>query len=340
MRILVTGYNGYIGRCLVPMLVDQYGYDVMGIDSNLYKACVFGPKTTPVQYIQKDIRDINVHDLSGYDVLIHLAALSNDPLGDLIPEITFEINYVASVRLAIAAKKAGIGRFIFSSSCSVYGASIDQEIDENSILNPVSIYAESKIRAEKDIASLASSSFCPVIFRNATVYGVSPMLRFDLAVNNLTAWAYTTGKILLKSDGSAWRPFVHVEDLCTAYIQAIQAEKTQVYNEIFNIGLSQENYQIRDVADIVKDNVPDSYIEIRSGATSDERSYKVNFKKAEKMLASNFKWSVKAGIEELYNFYQKNNLLLEDFEGTRYKRIDHLKYLLSSGKIDRELRWK
>jgi nucleoside-diphosphate-sugar epimerase len=339
MRILVTGHNGYIGTLLVPKLLER-GYDIMGIDSNLFQACVFGSKPTPVPSIQKDIRDISADDLSGYNALIHLAALSNDPLGELIPEITFEINYVASVRLAEAAKEAGINRFIFSSSCSVYGASGDREIDENSELNPITIYAKSKARAEKDIASLANSSFSPIIFRNATAYGVSPMLRFDLAINNLTAWAFTSGKVLLKSDGTSWRPFVHIEDICDAYIKALEADRADIHNGIYNIGLNEENYQIRDVAETVKAIIPDSYIETADGAKPDRRSYNVNFKKAEELFTGDFKWNVKAGVEELYNYYKMHGLLLEDFEGTRYKRIDHLRYLLSAGKIGWELRWK
>ncbi len=339
MRILVTGHNGYIGTLLTAML-HECGYDVTGVDSNLFQACVFGSDPPRIQSVVKDIRDIDVDDLKGFDALIHLAALSNDPLGELIPEITFEINYVASVRLAETAKKAGIKRFIFSSSCSVYGASNAMDLDENSELNPVTIYAKSKARAEKDIISLADSSFSPIIFRNATAYGVSPMLRFDLAVNNLTAWAFTTGRILLKSDGSPWRPFVHIEDICAAYISALQANTERIHNEIFNIGLSHENYQIKDVASMVNDAVPDSYVEMMDGAGPDKRCYKVNFSKAEKILTGDFKWNVKTGVEEIFNYYKLHGLTLEDFEGTRFKRINHLKSLLSAGKIDWELRWK
>ncbi|HKJ31285.1 MAG TPA: SDR family oxidoreductase, partial [Balneolales bacterium] len=251
MKVLVTGHRGYIGTVLVPMLQNE-GYVVVGLDSDLYRKCTFGePLPSDVPSIIKDVRDVDEHDLEGFDAVLHLAGLSNDPLGDLNPELTKEINYRASVRLAELAKNAGVSRFVFSSSCSNYGAGGSDFLDETSELRPVTPYGESKVLVEKDVTELADDHFSPVFLRNATAYGASPRIRFDLVLNNLVAWAYTTGQVYLKSDGTPWRPIVHIEDISRAFLAALKAPKELIHNNTFNVGRTSENYRIREIAEIV-----------------------------------------------------------------------------------------
>jgi nucleoside-diphosphate-sugar epimerase len=340
VRTLVTGHLGYIGTVLVPMLLRR-GHEVVGLDSDLYRTCTFGPADgiTTVETILKDIRDIEIADVRGFDAVLHLAGLSNDPLGDLDPDLTYEINHQASVRLAELAKRAGVGRFVFSSSCSNYGAAGDDLLGEEAAFHPVTPYGQSKVLVEQDVARLADDSFSPVFLRNATAYGYSPRLRFDLVVNNLTAWAHTTGKIHLKSDGSAWRPLVHVEDISRAFIAAAEAPREKVHNEAFNVCATDENYLVRDVATIVGKVVPDSEVEFASGASADARNYRVNGDK----FAAAFKsfrpqWTVRKGVEELYAKYKEIGVTLDEFEGSRYKRVAHIQSLMSRGEIDVRLR--
>lgn len=339
MRVLVTGHNGYIGAVLTPMLVEA-GHEVVGLDSNLFAACSYGEWKPIVPSIEKDVRDVEVKDLDGFDAILHLAGLSNDPLGDLNPDLTLQINHQASLRLAELAKQAGVRRFVFSSSCSNYGAAGDDFLDENSAFNPVTPYGVSKVLVERDVAKLADDNFSPTFLRNATAYGVSPFLRFDLVLNNLVAWAYTTGKIYMKSDGSPWRPIVHIEDISRAFLAVINAPLELVHNQAFNVGQTSENYRVRELAEIVAEVVPGCEVSFAPDAGPDKRNYRVNCDRIQQVLPE-FKpqWTARKGAQELYDSYCRLGLELDDFEGPRYKRIAHIKELLSSGKIDESLRW-
>ena len=340
MKVLVTGHKGYIGTILVPMLI-KAGHEVAGLDSDLYRNCTFGLFSTKIPELIKDIRDVKASDLEGYDAIIHLAALSNDPLGNLNPELTYEINYKASVHLAKLAKRVGVKRFLFSSSCSTYGAAGDDLISEEAAFNPVTPYGKSKVLVEKDLALLADNSFSPTFLRNATAYGVSPRLRFDLVLNNLVAWAYTTGQVYLKSDGTPWRPIVHIEDISRAFLSILEAPRELVHNEAFNIGQSTENYRIRQLAEIVKDIVPGCRLEFAENAGPDTRNYRVNCDKIQRVLPHyKPRWTAEKGAIQLYETYKKFGLRLEDFEGPRYRRIDHVKQLIKNGKLDAALRWQ
>lgn len=340
MRVLVTGNCGYIGTVMASMLV-QEGMEVVGLDSDLYRASTFGHWKDTIPTIWKDIRDITPTDLTGIDAVIHLAALSNDPLGDLNPQLTYEINHNASVKLAQLTKSAGIRRYIFSSSCSNYGAAGEGLVSEESAFNPVTPYGISKVRVEQDVCKLADENFSPTFLRSATAYGVSPRLRFDIVLNNLVAWAFTSGKVLIKSDGTPWRPIVHIEDIARAFIAVLRAPVEKIHNQAFNVGRSEENYRIRDIAEIVKETVPGCHVEYAEGASPDLRSYRVDFSKIASVLPE-FKpqWNARRGAQQLLETYQRIGLKLEDFEGPKYKRIDHIKKLLKDKSLNNDLRWK
>ena len=322
------------------MLLDK-GYNVVGLDTDLYARSTFGQGIVEIPKLNKDVRDVELKDLEGFDAVLHLAGLSNDPLGNLNPQLTEEINYRASVEIAKLAKQAGVKRFIFSSSCSNYGAGGEDWLDETSDFNPVTPYGVSKVKVEQAVSQLADDNFSPTFLRNATAYGVSPRLRFDLVLNNLTAWAFTKGLVYIKSDGTPWRPIVHIEDISRAFIAVLEAPTELIHNEAFNVGRNEDNYQIRDLAEIVKQTVPNCRVEYAPGAGPDKRCYRVDCSKIAKVLPD-FKpqWNARKGVEELYEVYKKVGLSLEEFEGTKYQRIAHIKYLISSELLDGELRWK
>ena len=340
MRILVTGQNGYIGPVLTGMLLAE-GYEVSGLDSDFFVGCNFNIGAPDIPQVRKDIRDVVAADLEGFDAVIHLAALSNDPIGNLNPNLTYEINHKASVRLAELAKQVGISRFLFASSCSLYGAASGEEVlNEEAAFNPVTPYGVTKVLFEQDVSKLADKNFSPVFLRNATAYGVSPRLRFGLVLHDLVALAYTTGLVYMKSDGTPWRPIVHVADISRAFIAALRAPRDVIHNQAFNVGISTENYQIRELAEIVQEVVPNCRIEYAPGAEPDKRSYRVDFSKIQKTLPE-FKpqWNARRGAQELYEAFQKAELTYEDYEAPTFKRLDRIKELLSTGQLDLNLRW-
>jgi nucleoside-diphosphate-sugar epimerase len=317
------------------------GYEVVGLDSCLFQGSTFCSGIQEIPELKKDIRDVVAADLEGFDAIIHLAALSNDPLGNLQPTLTYEINYAASVRLATLAKQVGVQRFIFSSSCSNYGAGGEDWLTENSPLHPVTPYGISKVKTEQDVSQLADDNFSPTFLRNATAYGVSPRLRFDLVLNNLVAWAFTTGQVYIKSDGTPWRPIVHIEDISRAFIAVLQAPRQVIHNQVFNVGRNEDNYRIRDLAAIAQQIVPNCRIEYAPNGSPDQRCYRVDCSKISATLP-NFQpqWNASQGAKQLYEAYQTIGLTLDEFEGSRYQRIGHIQHLLSTGRIDDTLRWK
>lgn len=338
MKVLVTGHQGYIGSVMTDGL-NRAGHEVTGLDTFLYEGCDFGKMPSAVPTIRKDIRDVEPADLRGFDAVVHLAALSNDPLGCLDESCTLDINHIGSVKLANAAKAAGVSRFLFASSCSLYGAAGDQILDESAAFNPITAYGRSKVLVEADVSNLADDSFSPTFLRNATAYGVSPRLRADIVVNNLVGVAYTTGEVLIQSDGTPWRPLVHVQDISRAFRAVLEAPRDAIHNQAFNVGSSRENYQIRDVAAMVQDVVPGCSVKYREGGGPDPRCYRVNCDKLTAHIPSfSTQWTVRQGVEELYASFVCEGLTREAF--AEYVRLDRVQQLVRDGRLDATLRMR
>lgn len=339
MRVLMTGHNGYIGSVMSRVFTDA-GHEVTGLDTFLFEDCTFGRDDAVVPAIRVDLRDVSPDGIAGYDAVVHLAALSNDPLGNLNAGVTEAINHQGSVRLAELTKAAGIPRFLFASSCSLYGVAGDDMLDENAAFNPITPYGATKVWVERDVSPLADDSFTPTYLRNATAYGYSPRLRADLVVNSLVGFAYTTGEVLLQSDGTPWRPLVHVEDICRAFLAVLHAPREVVHNEAFNVGRTEENYRVSELAGMVREVVPGSRIEFAPGGGPDPRCYRVRCDKIAAALPEfRPQWTVRAGIEDLYDRFKAAGLTREEFVGNRYLRIKHIQELQRAGRLDGSLRW-
>lgn len=333
MNVFVTGHLGYIGVHLVKQLKDL-GHQVTGCDINLFEGCEFEPFVRPDKELIKDIRNLTLEELSGHDCIMHLAAISNDPMGDLDEQITYDVNLKGSVELAKLAKEAGVKRFLFSGSCSVYGKGDKLDLSETDPLNPVSAYAVSKIEAEKQISLMADENFTPVYLRNATAYGYSPMLRIDLVVNNLLGCAHSKGEIRIMSDGSPWRPLIHCSDIAKAFVHLMTANKELVFNKAINIGDNRENYQVKDVADYVQELIPAAHIKFTGEVGDDPRNYRVNFDLLN-TLVPGFKldYTLRSGMEELHQKYIVNGFNQDDFDGDKYVRLRKLKHTLNKIKV-------
>ncbi len=339
MRVLITGHNGYIGSVLAP-LVRAAGNDVVGLDTFLFEGGTFGHDSTQIDSLRMDLRDVQVDDLRGFDAVMHLAALSNDPLGDVNPQVTYDINHIGSVRLARLAKEAGVPRFIFASSCSLYGVAGDEMLKEDAAFNPITPYGVSKVLFERDVAKLADDNFSPTFLRNSTAYGVSPRLRADVVVNNLVAIAFTTGEVVIQSDGTPWRPLVHIEDITRAFLAVLHAPRELVHNEAFNVGRSEENYRVRDLGELVEQVVPGSKVRYAEGGGPDPRCYRVDCGKLMRTLPEyQPQWTVRRGMEQLRDAFDANGLTREELLGDRYFRIKRIRALQSDGLLDASLRW-
>jgi nucleoside-diphosphate-sugar epimerase len=338
MKLLVTGHHGFLGSVVAPFLAEA-GHDVTGVDSFLYRGCDLFPGGSPTRDFEGDIRDLSVSDLAGYDAVVHLAALSNDPLGEVDRELTLEINHRASVRLARVAREAGVARFVFASSCSMYGVSGDAPVAEDAPLRPLTAYAESKARAEEELAELADEGFSPVFLRCATAYGASPRLRVDVVLNNLVGWAVTTGRVRILSDGTPWRPLVHAEDVARTVAAVLEAPHETVRAEPLNVGRDSENHRVQELAELVEQALPGTEISIAGAADPDERSYRVDFGKLRRTLPDlELRWTAAAGAHELAAAYRAAGMTFEDFDGDRFTRVKRLRRLKAEGALDDSLR--
>lgn len=341
--ILVTGSNGYIGSLLTPLL-EKEGFNVVGLDTAYFDdpECQFKKTPSLKKFIKKDVRHITTEDLKGIDAVCHLAALSNDPMGEVNPELTFEINLRASEKLANLAKAAGVKKFLFSSSCSVYGAIGDgQEITEETPTDPKTAYAISKVEFEKSLLKLADENFCPVILRNATAYGSSPKFRADLVMNNFAANAFSTGKIKIMSDGTPWRPIIHAEDIARIFVALLKAPDTKIRGQIINCGQNEENFQVREIALAVQNALPKTKIIFASKPDKDSRTYKVNFDKLKKLLPDfQFKWDLKKAAIELCKDFETRGLPEKVLEQRHFIRLKQIQHLLNSQRVNRNLFWE
>ncbi len=339
MRVLVAGDRGYIGAVMVPFL-RAAGHDVDGLDLGLYEGCDFGPGPEGIgSRARLDLRDVEPRHCAGYDAVICLAALSNDPVGQLNPAATYSINLDGTLRLGRAAKKAGVERFLFASSCSLYGSAGSQAVTEEAEMSPVTPYGETKATAERELSLLADDAFSPTYLRNATAYGVSSRLRLDIVVNNLTAVAMTTGEVCLQSDGSPWRPLVHIEDISRSFLAMLEAPRELVHDEAFNVGRAEDNVQVRDIAELVREAVPGSKITFAAEAGPDLRNYRVDFSKLDAVFPDlDLRWNVSAGVTELVRAYTDYNFSHDDFVSSSFIRLRRIQELLAAGEIDDMLR--
>lgn len=338
MKVLVTGNLGYVGNVLTRMLIEK-NFEVIGCDTGFYPQGFLNLSEPKIIQIKKDIRNLTENDLKGVSAICHLAALSNDPLGEISPNLTEEINYVATVKLAKLAKNLGVEKFIFSSSCSSYGAN-DKIVNENSKLSPLTAYAKSKVNSEKEILTLSDNNFCTTNLRSATAYGISDSIRLDLVVNNLTSSAITTNQVKLLSDGTSWRPLVHVDDMSNAFISILNAKNFEVNAQAFNVGSDCDNYTVKDIANMVEKIVPNSKITYAKDVSKDNRSYKVSFEKIKQRLGYKTKWTLENGIKEIYKILKSKNFSEDDFRDKKYHRVTYIKWLLEQNKIDHNLFFK
>jgi nucleoside-diphosphate-sugar epimerase len=338
-RVLVTGHDGYLGSVMAPHLADA-GYDVVGLDTGFFGECSLTPDLGQIRAIKKDLRDLAPGDLEGFSAVIHLAALSNDPIGNLNDGWTEDINYHASVKLAELARAAGVGRFLFSSSCIMYGAANALVVNEDSPLDPKTEYARSKVKAERAITALADENFSPIFIRNGTVYGVSPRMRFDTVLNDLVGSAATTGKVVVHSDGKPWRPVMHVQDVARYFQAFLEAPREKIHNQAFNAGANELNHQILELAQIAVKTVPGCRLEMMPKPGADQRTYKADFGKFARAFPDfKFKWNATTGAAELYETFKKIGLKHGDYTDKRFTRLKWLHYLLDSGRLDQSLRW-
>jgi nucleoside-diphosphate-sugar epimerase len=338
VKVLVTGDRGYIGSVLTPYLTTR-GHIATGVDTNYYDGCDFSPPPASYRQLTRDIRDLTPNDLSGYEAVVHLAALSNDPLGNLRNEWTMEINHAATLHVAAVAKEAGVQRFVYASSCSMYGASGDSPVDETAPLAPLTAYAASKVEAERGLAAMADDSFSPTFLRNATAYGLSPRLRLDIVLNNFTASSVATGAIEVLSDGTPWRPLVHIEDIAQAVALVLEYPRTISHNEAFNVGADAQNYRVRDLARIVAD-VTCCKIHLSEKPSADARSYRVSFGKLRRCFPDfQVQWTAESGAAQLYDAFSKYPLTLSHMKSRDFIRVHQLDHLLATGRLDSRLRW-
>lgn len=339
MRVVVTGNDGYIGTVLVP-LFQAAGHHVVGLDSGLFRGCGLGQEpVAPDEQLWMDVRDVTPETFVGVDAVVHLAAISNDPMGDLNPDVTFDINHRATVHVARCAKEAGVPRFAFSSSCSTYGAAGDAALTEAAEFNPVTAYGESKVLAEADVSELADDSFSPTFLRNSTAYGLSPRVRGDLVVNNLTGYAVATGQVRIMSDGTPWRPLVHIEDISRAFLAIVEADRDVVHNRAFNVGRNEENYRVREVAEIVGDAVAGAVVTLSDSASPDKRNYRVDCSLiARELPAFRPTWTVAKAVAELRDAFEAAELTEDMLAGPGLTRIAHLKNRMVAGEVDDCLR--